>query len=118
MSSSPFQDPRANDLLSRVSNDISLLRQDVGQLITHTSKHTLPGGARGLADTARDRLAVGRNYSAAQLRALRSQATDPTTAWIGGAVLVGLIAAGVYLLNRESCCMRSDDDYEDEEADL
>ena len=105
MSHSPFQDPRANDLLSRVSDDVAMLRQDIGQLFSHTTRHTLPMGARELADNAKSRLAAGRNYSAEQLRALRNRVGEPsTTAWVGGAVLVGLVAAGVFLLTRNGCC--------------
>jgi uncharacterized membrane protein len=105
MRASPFQDPRASDLLSRVSEDVSLLRQDIGNLLTHTARHTLPAGARELADTAKNRLVAGKVYSTAQLRALRDQVNQPTTAWIGGAVLVGLIAAGIYCLSKNGCCM-------------
>ena len=113
MNASPFQDPRANDLLSRVSEDVSLLRQDIGNLLSHTARHTLPAGARGLADTARNRLAAGKVYSAEHLRALRDQVNQPATAWIGGAVVVGLIAAGVYWFCKDGCCA---DDPEQEEA--
>jgi uncharacterized membrane protein len=105
MSASPFQDPRASDLLSRVSEDVTLLRQDIGNLLTHTARHTLPAGARELADTAKNRLAAGKVYSTAQLRALREQVSQPTTAWLGGAVLVGLIAAGIYCFSKNGCCM-------------
>lgn len=104
MSATPFHDPRANDLLSRVSEDISLLRQDVHQLFSHTARHTLPSGARNLADSARSRLAAGRTYSAEHLRALRDQVNQPATAWVGGAVVVGLIAAGIYWFCKDGCC--------------
>jgi hypothetical protein len=88
-----------------VSEDVSLLRQDIGNLLSHTARHTLPVGARELADTARNRLAAGKVYSTAQLRALRDQVNQPATAWIGGAVLVGLIAAGAYWFCKDGCCM-------------
>jgi len=115
MSASPFQDPRANELLSRVSEDVSLLRQDIGNLFSHTTRHTLPAGARELADTARNRLAAGRVYSAAQLRALRDQVNQPAAAWVGGAVVVGLIAAGIYWFCKSDCCMSGcDEDGEDD----
>lgn len=104
MNTIPFQDPRANDLLSRVSEDVSLLRQDIGNLFSHATRHTLPAGARDLADTARSRLASGKLYSAEQLRALRNQVNQPATAWIGGAAVVGLIAAGIYLFCKSDCC--------------
>lgn len=118
MTNSPFQDPRASDLLSRVSNDVSLLRQDVANLFSHTTRHTLPTGARDLADTAKNRLAAGRLYSADQLRALRSQVNEqPAAAWLGGAVAVGLIAAGIYLFCKSDCCgQQSEDEIEEEEA--
>ena len=103
----PFQDPRANDLFSRVSEDVSLLRQDIGNLFSHTTRHTLPASARGLADTARNRLAAGKLYSAEHLRALRNQVNQPAAAWLGGAVVVGLLAAGVYLFCKSDCCAGS-----------
>jgi hypothetical protein len=104
MSISLLQDPRANDLLSRVSEDVSLLRQDIRHLASHTARHTLPAGARGLADSARNRLAAGKSYSTEQLRVLRQQMNQPATAWIGGAVVVGLIAAGIYWFCKDGCC--------------
>jgi hypothetical protein len=115
MNTTPFQDPRATDLLSRVSQDVSLLRQDIGQLLSHTARHTLPSGARELADSARTRLASGKDYTAEQLRALRNQLNQPTTAWVGGAVVVGLIAAGIYLFCKDGCCAGNcgDEDEED-----
>ena len=103
--SSPFEDPRANDLLSRVSEDVTLLRQDIGHLIQHTARHTLPAGYRAIADRARTRLAAGREYSAEHLRALRGQLQQPATAWVGGAVIVGLIAAGIYWFCKDGCCV-------------
>ncbi|MGD9419643.1 MAG: hypothetical protein Q7R22_011950 [Verrucomicrobiota bacterium JB025] len=104
-----MNDHRATDLLSRVSEDVSLLRQDIKNLITHTSRHTLPESARDLADTAKHRLASGRQYSRAQLQSIRE---EPQSTILAGLALVGLLAAGVYLLSRNP----SDDlhdDYED-----
>lgn len=110
----PFQDPRASDLLSRVSQDVSLLRQDVANLFSHTTRHTLPESARGLADSARNRLAAGRLYSADHIRALRNQMNQPA-AWVGGAVVVGLLAAGIYLFCKSDCCSSH---CEDEDEDI
>jgi hypothetical protein len=93
-----LQDPRSTDLLSRVSEDVTLLRKDIGNLLTHTRRHTIPGSARDIADTARNRLAASRLYSADQLRAMRDQVNQPRNAWLGGALCFGLIAAGVYIL--------------------
>jgi hypothetical protein len=106
MNTTPFHDPRATDLLSRVSEDVSLLRQDIGNLMSHTARHTLPAGAREIADSARNRLAAGRLYSSTQLKALRNQMSQPAAAWVGGAVVVGLIAAGLFLFCKSDCCDR------------
>jgi hypothetical protein len=111
----PFQDPRTSDLLSRVSKDVSLLRQDVANLFSHTTRHTLPEGARDLADSARNRLTSGKLYTAEQLRALRNQVRQPAAAWAGGAVVVGLIAAGVYLFLKSDCCKGACDEEADED---
>lgn len=118
MNTSPFQDPRANDLLSRVSQDVSLLRQDIGRLVTHTARHTFPEGVRGLADTAKHRLNSGKLYSTEQLRVLRSQVNQPAAAWIGGAAVVGLIAAGVYLFLKSDCCSLASIEDEDDDDDI
>lgn len=101
---SPIHDPRAGDLLSRVSNDITLLRQDIGNLLSHTRRHTIPSGARELADTARSRFLAGRDNTAEHLRALGTQLNRPSTAWVGGALVVGLLAAGAYWFIKSDCC--------------
>lgn len=98
MSQSPFQDPHTNDLLSRVSHDVSLLRQDVGNLFHYTTRHQLPSGVRTLAESAKETLAHTKDYSADQLRYLRSQVSEKPGRFIGGAILVGLLAAGAYVL--------------------
>lgn len=101
-----MNDPRAQDLLSRVSEDVSLLRQDIRNLISHTSRHTLPSGARDLADTAKHRLASGRQYSRAQLQAIRD---EPRSTLVAGIALIGLLAAGIYLLTKTPCHSGADD---------
>jgi hypothetical protein len=103
MNAISFQDPRTNDLLSRVSEDVSLLRQDVGNLFSHTARHALPDSAHKLADNAKNRLAAGRNFTAEQLANLKNQINQPAAAWVGGAAAVGLLAAGTYLLFRNHC---------------
>lgn len=108
MNTTAFHDPRASDLLSRVSEDISLLRQDVGHLVSHTARHTLPTGARELAANARSHLAAGRLRTAEQMRALREHA-GPPAAWVGGAVVVGLLAAGVYWFCKDGCAYQAED---------
>jgi len=100
MITSSHQDARAANLLSRVSEDVSLLRQDIGNLVSHTAHQTVAGGAREFAENARTRIAAGKEYSAEQLRALGEQIKQHPAAWLGGAAAVGLISAGAYLLFR------------------
>jgi hypothetical protein len=91
------------DLLSRVGDDISVLRDDMRHLLSHTARHTLPTGAREIVDSARSGLAAGRENGMARLRDLREHPNQPAT-WIGGAVVMGLIAAGVYWFCKDGCC--------------
>ena len=91
------------DLLSRVGDDISVLRDDMRHLLSHTARHTLPTGAREIVGSARSGLAAGRENGMARLRALREHPNQPAT-WIGGAVVMGLIAAGVYWFCKDGCC--------------
>jgi hypothetical protein len=104
MNRSSLQDSRAATLLSRVREDIAHLRQDVGNLARHTTLHTLPEGARELAENARHQLAAGGSYAASRLRALRSSPPRASIGVIGGAVLVGALAAGIYALCRSEAC--------------
>ena len=103
MNSSPFTDRRANGLLNRVREDVSHLREDIGNLLSHTTQKTLPNGARDLADQAKQQLAAGGAYAASRLRDFRNQPQNPSTAWIGGALVVGLLAYGAYALCQKSC---------------
>ena len=98
-----FKDRRASSLLNRVRDDISHLRQDIGSLVSHTTRTTLPNGAREIADQAKSQLAAGGAYAASHLRNLRNKPTRQSAEWIGGAVVVGLLAYGTYLLLRKSC---------------
>lgn len=112
-----MNDPRTTDLLSRVSSDVGHLRQDIRSLFRHTTRHTIPSGARDLADSARSHLLAGRDYTSEHLRALGQQLNRPATAWVGGAVLVGLLAAGVYWFVKSDCCKSQVVDFEDEDFD-
>ncbi|MES2439744.1 MAG: hypothetical protein V4584_11780 [Verrucomicrobiota bacterium] len=103
MNSSLFTDRRANGLLNRVREDVSHLRDDIGSLLSHTTKKTLPNGARELADQAKHQFAAGSAYAASRFRDLRSQPPRQSASWIGGALVVGLLAYGVYALCQNSC---------------
>jgi hypothetical protein len=122
MSHLPFQDPRVRRLLSRVGNDLAHLRQDVANLISHTTRTTLPAGARELADSARDHLSAGGDYAAARLRKLRS--SPPPKEAIGvvlGVAALGLLAFGAYsILNCKGCkgCKSRRNTTEDEDISL
>jgi hypothetical protein len=110
----PFQDRRASSLLNRVREDISHLREDVATLFQHTTRHTLPQGARELADTARGRLAAGGQFAATRLRSLRSSPPRQAVGVIGGAILVGVLAAGIYaLVKSERAAVAAEDGDED-----
>ncbi|GAA5116856.1 hypothetical protein JIN84_18340 [Luteolibacter yonseiensis] len=104
MNSSLFNDRRASNLLNRVRDDIFHLREDVGSLLSHTTKKTLPNGARELADQAKSQLAAGGAYAASRLRDFRGHPPRQSAGWIGGALLVGVLAYGVYSLcqNRQT----------------
>ncbi len=110
MSSSQLIDRRATGLLNRVREDVSHLREDIGSLLSHTTKKTLPHGARELADQAKHQLAAGGAYAASRLRDFRGVPPRQSAGWIGGAVMVGLLAYGAYALCRSNgSCKRIDE---------
>lgn len=114
MSQSPFHDDRAVQLLSRVGDDISQLRQDIRSLFSHTARRTIPDGARGIADSARQQFAAGGSYAASRLRSLKSAPPKEAIGLAGGLLVVGLLAFGVYALCKNSCC-RAEEEFEEEE---
>ncbi len=121
MSHSTFRDRRTNSLLDRVRIDIANLREDIGSLFLHTTKNTVPNGARELADQAKSQLAAGGAYAASRLRQFRGQPARETAPWVGGVVVVGLLAIGAYALIRASSpCNQGncdEDDYQDDIED-
>jgi hypothetical protein len=141
MRSNPFQDRKTSSLLHRVRQDISHLREDLGSLLTHTTHRTLPRGARELAEQARSgardiadharsgaldlagqaksQLAAGGAYALSRVRDFRGQPRCQSTQWVGGAVVVGLLAYGAYAIYRQSCKPTSSaDDNLDETAEV
>jgi len=116
MSSSPFEDKRASQLLSRVGEDLSSLRNDMKLLVGHTTRHTLPDGARELVRSGRSQLLSGRDYAADRVRYIgRSAREHPTGVSVAGVLLLGAVAAGIYyLLKGEGCCRSADQPFEDE----
>ena len=114
--SSLFNDRRASGLLSRVREDISNLREDIGDLLSHTTHKTLPNSAKDLAEQAKSQLAAGGAYAVSRFRDFRGRPSGNQASWIGGAVVLGLIAVGTYALCRECCRAKEiSDDYDSDE---
>lgn len=104
MSNPIFEDKRASDLLTLVSDDVSSLREDVKMLVRHTAKRTLPKVGRNLAESGRQSLSVGRDYAAGQFQRLgRSVHDHPVGFSISGALVLGVVAAGVWFLIDSEC---------------
>ena len=91
-----FEDKRAGDLLSRVGDDLSSLRHDVAHLVQYTGRHTLPEAMRSGRDHARGGI----------VRAGRVAREHPTGISAGGVLLLGAVAAGLWLLfiKGNGCC--------------
>jgi hypothetical protein len=104
---SPFQDRRTSSLFGRVREDLSHLREDVGNLVHHTARYAVPQGAREIADTARHRLVEGGHYAASRLRSLRSSPPRQAIGVLGGAILVGVLAAGIYAIVKSENARRA-----------
>lgn len=96
-----LENGESSKLLARVRDDLSLLRQDVGTLVSRTARRTVPDQARSLARSGRDHLRQGRDFAAGQVRhAGEVVKAHPTSASLAGALLLGAVAAGAYLLIR------------------
>lgn len=95
MNSSPFNDSRSTGLMNRVREDVSTLRDDIRHLISHTTRQTLPNGAREIAGQAKQQIAARGAHAASRIRDL---GTRHPAGLIGGAVVIGLLAAGAYAL--------------------
>lgn len=117
MSKHPFEDKRATQLISRVGEDLSSLRNDVKLLLGHATRHTLPDGARELARSGRSQLLSGRDYAAEGVRSLgRSAREHPASVSIGGLLLLGVVAAGAYyLIKGGGCCLSSAEELDENE---
>ncbi len=103
MNSLLFSDRRANGLLNRVREDVSHLGDDLGNLLSHTTRETLPNGGRKIADQVKHQFAAGSAYATTRLRNLRSQRPSQSAGWVGGAIVAGLIAYAVYALRHNGC---------------
>ncbi len=118
MNSSLFTDRRASGLLSRVRDDVSTLREDIGSLLSHTTRQTLPNSAREIAGQAKHQLAAGGAYAASRLKDFRGYPPRQSAGWVGGALAVGLVAYGIYALCRSNCatqCKLDDEQFDPED---
>lgn len=117
------EDQKMKDLISRVGEDISQLKGDIGSLFNHTGRHTLPDSARELREQAREKLHAGGAFAASQLRYLRQHPGQSSVGILGGLLILGAVGAGIYYLCKSDCCGKlcgRDEDYydEDEDSDL
>ena len=118
MNSSLSSDRRASGLLRRVRDDVSTLREDISSLLSHTTRQTLPNSARELAGQAKHQLAAGGAYAASRLKDFRGYPPRHSASWVGGALVAGLVAYGIYALCRNSCAAnRRQDKSEDIDPD-
>ncbi|MGJ8632824.1 MAG: hypothetical protein ACSHX7_02810 [Luteolibacter sp.] len=115
-----MNDRKTKDLLGRIREDVSLLKGDVATLFSHTTHHTVPSGARDLADYGKNRLNAGSDFAAEQLRYLRAHPGQSTAGLLGGLLLLGAAGAGIYYLCKSDCCRKklvSSTDQENDELE-
>ena len=105
MNSSLLLDRRATGLLNRVREDVSLLRTDIGNLLSDTTHRTLPNGVHQISDRAKNQFAAGSAYATSRIREI-GRSSGPSAFWIGGALALGLVAYGAYSICRSNCTSR------------
>ncbi len=98
MNASLFKDSRTTGLMNRVREDVSTLRDDIRHLLSHTTRQTLPNGAREIAGQAKQQIASRGAHAATLIRDLGGR---HPVGLIGGAVVIGLLAAGAYALTHK-----------------
>lgn len=108
-----LHDRHATGLLNRVRKDVSLLRADIGNLLSDTTQRTLPNTAHELAERAKHQFAAGSAYAVSRFRDLKTTPT-PAVSWVGGAAILGLIGLGAYAIHRRNCASRQAVDEQDE----
>lgn len=110
-----LKDRRTAGLLNRVREDIFHLRQDIGNLLSHTTKTTLPQNAHLLAEKAKRRLEAGSSYAVSHLRDLGNSPGARSAGWIGGALVLGLLAYGAYSMCQKHCPCDAPEEHEPED---
>lgn len=120
MSLNPIEDRKMRDLIGRVGDDVSQLRNDISSLLSHTGRHTLPESARELQAQARQRLSAGGELAVTYLRQHPGRSS---VGILGGLLLLGAVGTGIYYLCKgklPGCCGSSgcdQGDWEDEDDD-
>lgn len=111
-----LQDRHTKSLLNRVRKDVSLLREDIANLLSDTTHRALPNTAHEITDREKHQFAAGGTYAVSRLRDLKAT-PPPTVGWVGGTAILGLIALGAYFIHsRNSACRRAAEDAADEAA--
>jgi len=98
-------DRRSVGLLNKVRNDITHLRDDVSELWDHAAHEAIPRAAKEIGDLASNGLAAGGAYAASRLRHSFDRYAPHrrrSSGWLTGALAMGVVAAGVYALFRNS----------------
>jgi len=90
-------DPKAKDLLNKLSEDVSALKSDLASLFSRSTRHTIPNSARDLAD-------YGREKFSSQLHYLRAHPGQSSAGLAGGLVLLGAVGFGIYWLCKSDSC--------------
>lgn len=101
-----LQDRHTTGLLNRVRKDVSLLRADIGNLLSDTTHRALPNTAHEIADRAKHQFAAGSAYAVSRLRDLKTTPPPAAVSWVGGAAILGLIALGAYAIHRRNTACR------------
>lgn len=90
-------DNTAKKLLGKLSDDVSSMKSELAELISHHARTTLPKSARELADYSREKFH-------SQLQHLRAHPRQSSAGIVGGLVLLGAVGFGIYYLCKSDCC--------------
>ena len=104
-----LKDPRTVSLLHRVTDDVSKLRDDLGLLLSDTTKRVIPIGAGKASRITRQQLAAGGAYARSHFPKVNMK-SSASLGVMGGALVVGALAVGYYLAKERfsSACAKTD----------
>ncbi len=101
--------------MPQVREDVSHLRKDIANLLSHTTHETLPASAREIVGQAKQQLNAGGAYMMSQLRDFKRPSRRASGGIISGVAAAGLLAYGAYLLYQSRCRCAVDDQIADED---